>query len=71
MSVYRSGVWFQYTGLVSGVSVQVWCLVSVYRSGVSIQALQWLPIQGPGVIGSVLELVGPVSMHCDWVRWKV
>ena len=25
----------------------------------------------PGVIGSVLGLVGPVSVHCDWVRWKV
>ena len=25
----------------------------------------------PGVIGSVLGLVGPVSVYCDWVRWKV
>ena len=33
--------------------------------------LQWLPCQAPGVIGSVLELVGPVSEYCDWVRWKV
>ena len=24
-----------------------------------------------GVIGSVLGLVGPVSVYCDWVRWKV
>ena len=31
-------------------------------------ALQWLPCQAPGVIGSVLGLVGPVSVHCDWVR---
>ena len=25
----------------------------------------------PGVIGSVLGLVGPVSVYCDWVTWKV
>ena len=31
-------------------------------------ALQWLPCQAPGVIGSALELVGPVSVYCDWVR---
>ena len=24
--------------------------------------------QVPGVIGSVLGLVGPVSVYCDWVR---
>ena len=23
------------------------------------------------VIGSALELVGPVSVYCDWVRWRV
>ena len=34
-------------------------------------ALQWLPCQAPGVIGSALRLVGPVSVYCDWVRWKV
>ena len=34
-------------------------------------ALQWLPCQVPGMIGSVLGLVGPVSVYCDWVRWKV
>ena len=34
-------------------------------------ALQWLFCQAPGVIGSALGLVGPVSVHCDWVRWKV
>ena len=28
-------------------------------------ALQWLPCQAPGVIGSVLALVGPVSVYCD------
>ena len=33
--------------------------------------LQLLPCQAPGVIGSVLGLVGPVSVYCDWVRWKV
>ena len=31
-------------------------------------ALQWLPDQAPGVIGSALGLVGPVSVYCDWVR---
>ena len=30
-----------------------------------------LPCQAPGVIGSALGLVGPVSVYCDWVRWKV
>ena len=34
-------------------------------------ALQWLPFQGPGVIGSGLGLVGPVSVYRDWVRKKV
>ena len=34
-------------------------------------ALQWLPCQALGVIGSVLGLVGPVSVYGDWVRWKV
>ena len=34
-------------------------------------ALQWLPYQAPGVIGSVLGLVDPVSVYCDWVRSKV
>ena len=34
-------------------------------------ALQWLPCQAPGVIGSEPGLVGPVSVYCDWVRWKV
>ena len=31
-------------------------------------ALQWLPCLAPGVIGSALGLVGPVSVYCDWVR---
>ena len=34
-------------------------------------APQWLPCHAPGVIGSVLGLVGQVSVYCDWVRWKV
>ena len=34
-------------------------------------ALQRLPYQAPGVVGSVLGLVGPVSIYWDWVRWKV
>ena len=34
-------------------------------------ARQWLPCQAPGVIGSALGLVGPVSVYCDWVRWRV
>ena len=29
---------------------------------------QVVPCQAPGVIGSVLGLVGPVSVYCDWVR---
>ena len=33
--------------------------------------LQWLPCQETGVVGSSLELLGPVSVHCDWVRKKV
>ena len=31
-------------------------------------ALQWIPYQAPGIIGSVLGLVGPVSVYCDWAR---
>ena len=31
-------------------------------------ALQWLPCMAPGVIGSALGLIGPVSVNCDWVR---
>ena len=30
--------------------------------------LQWLPCRAPGIIGSALGLVGPVSVYCDWVR---
>ena len=31
-------------------------------------ALQWLPCQAPGVVGSVLGQVVPVLVHSDWVR---
>ena len=31
-------------------------------------ALQWLPCQAPGIIGSVLGLVSLVSVYCDCVR---
>ena len=34
-------------------------------------ALQWIPCQAPGVVESVLGLVDPVSVYCDWVRWKI
>ena len=34
-------------------------------------ALQWLPCQAPGDIGSGLRLIGPVSVYCDWVRQNV
>ena len=30
-------------------------------------ALQWLPCQAPGIIGSALGLVGPVSVYCGCV----
>ena len=43
---------------------------SNHTSGLKL-ALQWLPCQTPGVRGSVLGLVCPVSIYCDWVRWKV
>ena len=33
--------------------------------------IPWLPCQAPGVIGSALGLVAPVSVYCDWVSWKV
>ena len=34
-------------------------------------ALQWRPCQAPGAVGLALGLVGPVSVYCDWVKWKV
>ena len=42
-----------------------------FRGRLQKLALQWLPCQAPGVIGSVLGLVGPVLVYCEWVRWKV
>ena len=33
--------------------------------------IQWLPCQAPGIKWSERGLVGPVSVYCDWVRWKV
>ena len=43
--------------------------------GVTYRLRNWhssgYPTRLPGVIGSVLGLVGPVSVYCDWVRWKV
>ena len=33
--------------------------------------LRWLPCQAPGVMGSALGLVSPVSVYSDWVRQKV
>ena len=32
--------------------------------------LQWLSCHVPGAVGSVLGLVGPVSIYCEWVREK-
>ena len=32
--------------------------------------LSWLTCLVPGVVGSVLGLAGPVSVHCDWVNNK-
>ena len=32
---------------------------------------QWQSYQAPGVIGSALGLVGPMSVYYDWVRLKV
>ena len=31
-------------------------------------ALQWLPCQAAGIIGSALGLFGSVSVYCDGVR---
>ena len=41
---------------------------SSHTSNFKKKALQWLPCQAPGVIGSVLELVGPMSVYWNWVR---
>ena len=46
------------------------CAIGIFPGRVkpvaSILALQWLPCQAPDVKGSVLGLVGPVSVYCDW-----
>ena len=34
-------------------------------------ALQWLPCQASGVIGSALGLVGPLSVYCEWPKNKI
>ena len=44
---------------------------SSHTSDLKKKALQWVPCQAPGVIGSALGLVGLVSVCCDWVRKKV
>ena len=41
------------------------------KSTLSLSLSLSLHCQAPGVIGSALGLVGPVSVYCDWVRWKV
>ena len=33
--------------------------------------LQWLLCQAPGITGSMLGPNDPVSVYCDWVRWRV
>ena len=33
--------------------------------------LQWLPSQAPGLIGSVLGLVGPASEYCVKMRQQI
>ena len=42
--------------------------IHIKENDCSLLALQWLPCQAPGVIGSAVGLVGPVSVYCDWVR---
>ena len=44
-----------YDGIFAGLS---------HTSDLKKLALQWLPCQAPGVIGSLLGLVGPVSVYC-------
>ena len=41
---------------------------SSHTSDFKKMVLQWLPCQPPGVLGSALGLVGPVSVYCDRVR---
>ena len=44
------------------------CVCIVYLLFVFVFALLVPCISAPGVIGSALGLVGPVSVYCDWVR---
>ena len=57
-------------GLISAFSVRIFSGSSHTRD-LKHLVLQWLPCQAPGVIGSMMGLVGPVSILFDWVRWKV
>ena len=41
---------------------------SSHTSDLNIGTPVGLPCQAPGVIGSALGLVGPMSVYCDWVR---
>ena len=51
----------------------------LHRAFSRVESYQWLkncnssgyPARRLALIGSVLGLVGPVSVYCDWVRWKV
>ena len=43
----------------------------LYRPLTAISKLVYLwPCQTPGVVGSVLRQVGPVSKYCEWMRWE-
>ena len=60
----------------------VWVCVCVFVPNLLIEAcfpelchtsdikplLQWIPCQAFGVTGSLLGLVGPVSVYYDWMR---
>ena len=67
MTVHQAGQWAQHT--------THWAIAPPHPAIIKQEAwklvLQWLSCQAPGVIGSALELFGPVSVSCDWVRWQV
>ena len=44
---------------------------SSHTSDLTIGTPVAIPCQAPGVLGSALGLVGPVSVYCDWMRWNV
>ena len=45
---------------------------SFRRDFSGVKSYHWLKNwHSSGVIGSVLGLVSPVSVYCDWVKWKV